>query len=285
MPSIALALIAASAFGTADFLGGFASRRASVVTVILVSQSAGFVIVVPTLLIEMTPVHRASLIWGAVAGVAGCFGLLMLFRALAIGVMSVAAPITAVIAAGLPVLVGFGLGERPGLFGWLGIGAGLAAILVVGSARSEQRAATSPGQEVHLRSVVMALAAGTGFGVFFVCLSRTPPSAGVWPLLAARTTSVMLVATIALALMRARLRADFGVVRLSALSGLLDMTANVLFLLAVRRGSLALVAVLVSLYPAVTVMLALILLRERLGAPQLVGVGLAVLAIALIAAA
>lgn len=133
------------------------------------------------------------------------------------------------------------------------------------------------------KAVALALAAGAGFGLFAVCLSRTSPGTGFWPLAGARLSSLSLLAAIVLA-GRVKLRVEAGAWTLAALSGVLDMSANVLFLLAVRHGVLALVAVLISLYPAVTVLLALGLLRERLRATQLVGIALALAAVTLIAA-
>jgi drug/metabolite transporter (DMT)-like permease len=276
-----LALCAAAAFGTGDFLGGLASRRASVWVVTLLSQAAGFAVVVPAVVVQASRPTGAGLAWGALGGIAGCAALLIFFRALSEGVMSITAPVTAVVAAGLPITVGVALGERPDARAWLGIAAGLAAIIVIGSSGHDGGAGVR--RSAHLGAIGLALAAGAGFGVFFVCLSRTPHASGLWPLVAARATSVGLLTVTVLA-SRRRLRSEPGTLRLALPSGLLDMTANVLFLLAVRQGALALVAVLVSLYPAVTVSLALTLLRERLRAQQVAGILLALIAVALIAA-
>ena len=276
MGGYALALLAAGAFGTADFLGGLASRRAGVVVVTTVSQAAGFIVVLPVLLLEPAVPERASLAWGAAGGLSGCIGLLLFFRALARGVMSLAAPVTAVVAAALPVAAGVLLGERPAMQAWLGVASGLAAVAVISSSG---RASLRPGE---WRSLGLAVAAGAGFGVFFVCLSRTSPGSGLWPLAAARMSSLILL-LIAAAAGGAAWRAEPAALRMAVVSGVLDMTANALFLLAVRQGVLALVAVLVSLYPAATVVLALAVLRERLQAAQLAGIAMALLAVGLIA--
>jgi drug/metabolite transporter (DMT)-like permease len=278
----ALALGAAVAFGTGDFLGGIASRRASVWLVVLLTQAVGFTVVIPALLLQGSHPTGSALAWGALGGVAGGIGLLMFFRALSQGHMSVTAPVTAVVAAGLPILIGVAIGERPALQAWLGIAAGLAAIVVI--SRAGHAGADPAGAGRPWGALGLALAAGAGFGIFFVCLSRTPAGSGLWPLVGARSASVTLLALTAV-VTRQALRAGPGTLRLALPSGLLDMTANVLFLLAVRQGALGLVVVLVSLYPAVTVALALTLLRERLHAAHMAGIALALAAVVLIAAA
>ena len=180
-------------------------------------------------------------------------------------------------------MVGVALGERPGSLAWLGVAAGLIAVVVIGASGKEDEQAVRREPYDPLWAVALALTAGAGFGIFFVCLSRTSPSAGLWPLAAARATALTLLA-VNLLVKRADLRADAVGLRLAIPSGLLDQAANVLFLYAVHRGVLALVAVLVSLYPSVTVILALALLRERLRAPQVAGVALALVAVVLISA-
>lgn len=279
-----LAVAAAAAFGAGDFLGGLASRRTGVLVTTAAAQAAGFSLMLPALLLLVATPDRASLTWGGLGGLAGCVGLLVFFRALSDGVMSTVAPVTAVVAAGLPIVVGVVLGERPGSLAWLGVGAGMVAVVVIGASGQGQEQAARPREPRDpLWALALALTAGIGFGIFFVCLSRTTASAGLWPLAAARMTALTLLA-VNLLIKRAELRADAAGLRLAVPSGLLDQAANVLFLYAVHRGVLALVAVLVSLYPAVTVILALAVLRERLRAPQVAGVALALLAVVLIAA-
>jgi drug/metabolite transporter (DMT)-like permease len=272
---LALALASAAAFGTADFLGGLASRRVSALLVTLAAHLAGLAVVLPVVLVLRAPVDPASLAWGVASGVFGCAGVIAFFRALASGAMSAAAPITAVVSAALPVLAGILLGERPAAQTWMGIGAGLLAVVAIsrGGARSAR---------VDRRSLALAVAAGVGFGLFFVALSRASHASGLWPLLAARVGSLSLLGAVVLA-GRMPWRAEPAALGLGAVSGAVDMTANALFLFATRQGELALVAVLASLYPAATVLLALAFLRERLRATQLAGVGLALLAVTLIA--
>jgi len=271
----ALALASAAAFGTADFLGGLASRRASALLVTLSAHLTGAVVVVPVVLFLRAPVDPASLAWGAASGVCGCAGAVVFFRALASGAMAAAAPVTAVVGAALPVVAGVLLGERPAAPAWIGVGAGLLAVGVIGRAGG-------PAARLDRRTLALAIAAGIGFGLFFVFLSRAPHASGLWPLLGARAGSLALLSVVILA-GRMPWRAEPPAVRLGAVSGAVDMTANALFLLATRQGQLALVAVLASLYPAATVLLALVVLRERLRALQLAGVALALLAVALIA--
>jgi len=276
MGGLVLALLAAVAFGTSDFLGGYATRRSSALAALLVAQVAGLAVVVPLLLAQPAPVAGPSLAWGAFGGVVGCLALVAFFRALADGMMSTAAPVTAVVAAGIPVVAGVLLGERPAVQAWLGVCAGLLAVGVIG-------ASNGPGADGarRVRALALALAAGAGFGLFFVALSRAPAGGGFWPLLGARLGSLTMLVTLVVA-GRREWRVSGDALRPAAVSGALDMTANALFLLAVRQADLVLVAVLASLYPAATVVLAYGVLRERLRAPQLAGVGLALLAVGLI---
>jgi drug/metabolite transporter (DMT)-like permease len=276
--SIAFALAAAAVFGTADFVGGVASRRAGASVVTVISQAAGFAVLLPALLLLPDLPQREALIWGAVAGLGGGIGLAVFFRALATGVMAIVSPVTAAAAAGLPVVAAILLGQQVGPMTWVGLGVGLVAVLLVGWAKGE-----APRGPV-LPSIVMAVVAGAGFGIFFVALGRAPHDSGLWPLAAARMCS-MGVLVAALVGAGGEWRAEAGSLRLSLASGVLDMSANVLYLLAVRQGNLAVIAVLASLYPAVTVLLSLGLLGERLHIRQLAGVGLALVAVGLIAAA
>jgi drug/metabolite transporter (DMT)-like permease len=272
---LALALASAAAFGTADFLGGLATRRASALLVTLSAHLTGAVVVVPVLLFLRAPVDPASLAWGAASGMCGCAGAVVFFRALASGAMAAAAPVTAIVSAALPVLAGVLLGERPGPAAWLGVCAGLLAVGAISRGGD-------PSAKFERRTLALAVGAGIGFGLFFIFLSRASHASGLWPLLGARVGSLSLLGAVILS-GRMSWRAEPGALRLGVLSGAVDMTANALFLLATRRGELALVAVLASLYPAATVLLALALLRERLRGLQLAGVALALVAVALIA--
>jgi drug/metabolite transporter (DMT)-like permease len=274
---VVLALASAVVYGGADFLGGLASRRASVFGVVALSQVVGLVALLALLPWLGGPVDGADLAWGAAAGAAGGGGLVVFFRTLARGVMSVIAPVTAVTAAAVPVVVGLFYGDTVGVWPAVGIGVALVAVVLVSAEgglsalRSARPAALAP-----------ALAAGSLFGLFFVLLDRTTADAGLTPLVAARIASVALVVVLALG-GRQSLRVTRPALPLVAVSGIGDMSANALFLLATQAdGRLAITGVLASLYPVSTVVLAQLVLRERLVGAQVAGLLSAVGAVVLI---
>jgi drug/metabolite transporter (DMT)-like permease len=275
--AVVLALASAVVYGAADFLGGLASRRAAVLGVVAISQLSGLgalLVLLPWLGGNPT---AADLAWGVAAGAAGATGLVVFFRTLARGVMSVVAPVTAVTAAAVPVGIGLLGGERVGPWATTGIVLALVAVLLVSAEHglAELTRARSAG-------LGSALVAGTAFGCFFVLLDRTSEEAGLGPLVPARLTSVALVLVIA-GVWRQSLRTGRSALPLIAASGVGDMTANALFLLATQAGGqLAVVGVLASLYPVSTVVLAQTVLRERLVAAQLGGLLVAVAAVVLI---
>jgi drug/metabolite transporter (DMT)-like permease len=275
--AVVLALASAVVYGAADFLGGLASRRASVFGVVAVSQVVGLGALLALLPWLGGPVGVPDLAWGAAAGLAGAAGLLLFFRTLASGVMSVIAPVTAVTAAAVPVLVGLLGGNRIGPWAGIGIVLALVAVVLVSA-----EGGLSALRAARPASVAPALAAGSAFGFFFVLLDRTSQESGLTPLVTARLASVALVVVVALAARR-----SLGVGRVArplvALSGVGDMSANALFLLATQQeGQLAITGVLASLYPVSTVLLAQVLLRERLAGTQIAGLGAAVVAVVLI---
>jgi drug/metabolite transporter (DMT)-like permease len=275
--SLLLALGAGLTFGAADFTGGLAAKRTPAVAVTLVSQAVG--VAVLALLMGLLPgvATPAAFTSGALAGIAGGLGLVAYLHALALGPMGVVAPLASVAGVTVPVAAGLLLGERLPPLATLGIVVGLVAIVIVaGGPRVERRAAAPAGP-------ALALLGGAGFGVFFVLLDRTPDGSGLWPLIGARASSLVLLGLIA-AVGRIALpsRAELPLI---ALSGGLDMLSNVLFLFATRTGLLTIAALLSSLYPIVVVVLARQLLAERLGRPQVVAVALAMLAVALITVA
>jgi len=274
---IVLALSSALVYGAADFCGGLAARRSAVLAVVGVSQLAGLLallLLLPALGGRPTPTDAA---WGAAAGLAGALGLAVFYRALAAGVMSIVAPVTAVCAASVPVVVGVAMGESLRLTAVLGIGLALTAVGLVAAegGRPSLRSARRAG-------LGAALLAGTAFGVFFVLLDQPSEDSGLWPLVPARAASLLLV-LVAAGGSGSRPRLAAGAVPLVALAGVLDMAANALFLLAAREGLLAIAGVLASLYPVSTVLLAQVVLQERLHRSQVLGLGAAVGAVALIA--
>ena len=202
----------------------------------------------------------------------------MFYWALGHGAMTVVAPTTAVIGAVVPVVAGLVQGERPHPVSLLGIGLAIACVaLVSGAGESDpaQRRATPR------RVLLAAILAGIGFGSLFVLLERTSEDSGMWPLVAARMTSVPILVLIVV-VTRARPGGDRRTLLLALLAGVLDMGANVLYLLAVRRGLLSIVAVITSLYPASTVALAFAVDGERVSRTQAVGLGLTAVALVLV---
>jgi drug/metabolite transporter (DMT)-like permease len=272
---LVLALGSALSFGVSDFTGALAARRASAITITITAQLAGFVLLVPALLLLPGVSSPSALALGAVAGLVGSGGLVLYLRCMAIGPMGVVSPLAAVVGAAVPVGWGVALaGEQLALTDTLGVLAGLVAVVMV---------AYVPGASVvaaGTRGPIFAAAAGVSFGLFFVALDATPADSGLWPLLGARFGGTVLLVVL-LALTR-RPFPTGPALGLAVASGLLDMVANVLFLLATRAGLLSLVSLLASLYPVVVLLLARQVLHERLTRLQAGGVALALLATTLI---
>lgn len=269
--ALILGLAAAFTYGAADFLGGHATRRSGVFGVVLLSQLIGsllFFVAFP-FFVDQEPTGRAF-VWGALSGLAGGAGVLFFYQALAVGRMSVVAPITGVEAAIVPVAWGLLSGERPTPLSLAGVGLALVAVALVSSAPAPGEIAKS-GPTAGLRQ---ALAAGLGFGLFFILLSEAGEGTGLWPLVSARAGSLSLVGAAILVTRRA-VKPTPGTIPAIAGAGLFDVSANLLYLLASRQGLLSLVAVLTSMYPASTVLLARLVLDERLVRVQVVGLVLA----------
>lgn len=276
-----LALASAVCYGAADFLGGLTSKRASTLAIVVLSQFAGLVLLILMfpLLPAASPV-RADYFWGALAGLTGGVGVALLYRALAIGVMAVVAPTTAVCAVVIPVFAAVALGERPGLVTIGGIALAIVAIALV--SQSSHPEPNGDGREARSGTAFsLALLAGVVIGFFYLALARTSDEAGLWPLIAARIVSVALFTGMAL-LTSQSLRVPAGI-RVTVLAGgALDMFANLLYLIATRSGPLSIVVTLASLYPASTVVLARVVLHERLSRLQWLGVLCAMVAVAMI---
>jgi drug/metabolite transporter (DMT)-like permease len=278
-----LALGAAVFYGSADFFGGLTARRASTIATVVWSQFAGFILLLLILpFLPASTVSSRDWIWGFVAGFTGGIGVALLYRALAVGTMAVVAPTTAVIAAIIPVLFAFVLGERLRPLTLVGVALALVAIGLV--SRSAPQRGSEAGQSAS-RSLppgfILALLAGGSVGIFFLALARTTSAAGMWPLIAARIASITLFGLIALAT-RKTLRMSRSAAATAASGGALDMLANALYMIAARIGPLSIVVTLASLYPASTVVLARFVLRERLGVVQGIGLGCALGAVAMI---
>lgn len=275
--AVLLALCSAATYGVGDFLGGMAAKRARAVAVLLWSHLFGLgLLLLSTTFISGEATARDWLL-GATGGLAGAAGVGLLYRALSIGPMGAVAPVTALLAAAVPVIAGFAKGERPEAAAVIGMAAAVVAIVLISA---EGGGSMRPSD---LRGVTLALGAGLGFGLFFVALSYTGDDSGMWPLVGARSASVGLIGGLAL-IGRIDAEVPGGNPRLlTAGAGALDVAANVLYLLAIREGLLSVVSVLSSLYPASTVVLAWIVLRERFAPMQRVGLALAVGAATLMA--
>ena len=276
---VVLALGAALMYGLSDFMGGLVSRRASVWGVAAVTQFTAIVVIgVAALLLPGQP-DMADWLWGALAGLGTGTGTAFLYRGLSLGRMGVVAPLSAVGAAMLPVAVGLATGERPPLLTWVGIVAAIPAIWLVSSAAGEGDTKRGPFGE----GVLDGLLAGLGFGLMFAALGQVPEAAGLAPLAAAEITSVPAVIVLASVMGHAWLprerTASWGTG-----VGALAAGASVLYLFASQSGLLTVAAVITSLYPVFTILLAATLLRERIHGPQAIGLILAGIAVSLIAA-
>lgn len=278
-------LMSAITYGAADFLGGFATRKTGVFSVIVMSQmfSAPLLLALLPFLAGDGPTAQ-SLAWGAVSGLAGAAGIGFFYKGLSLGRMSVVAPVTAVLSATIPVIYGLIDGERPGPLALGGVGLALLAVgLVSASPENIVDGQHSPDKVFGAEGLWHAFASGVGFGLFFILLSRAGGSeAGIWPLIGARAASISSMVAGAL-LLRRSLRPARGALPAIAGAGLLDVGANVFYLISTRYGLLSIVAVVTSMYPASTVVLARVVLDERLYRLQTAGLVVAVAGLALIA--
>jgi drug/metabolite transporter (DMT)-like permease len=282
--AVLLALIAAIAYGVSDFLAGLMSRRASVFMVTLVAEAISTIVVCAALPFSGGVVDGASLLWGAVAGLGTVGGSLFLYRGLARGSMSIVGPVSAVVTAAGSATVGVALGERPGPVTVAGIVLACIAVALVSMSAPSERVS----RDEAWRALINATAAGIGFAVLFVGLNRAGGRAGLWPV-AAATLMATLLALIAVVIAVLRSHVQLGSVRRIASGGVavgvLGGGATVAYFVATHRGLLTVTAVITSLYPATTVLLALAVLRERMRRVQTLGAGLAAVAVALLSSA
>jgi uncharacterized membrane protein len=276
-----LALGAATFYGAADFLGGIAARRATTVATVLTTQGAGLLMLLACspLMLDLV-MSRRDMLFGVLAGLTGSLGVALLYKALAIGPMSVVAPVTAVCAVIVPLAVGLLQGESITAAAAIGVVIAVAAIGLLGMGPAPAGAPAPPAADLA-RGLRVALGSGVAIGFFLVTLGETSAAAGLWPLAVSRAVSIALFSTMAL-VTRQDLLVPRAALAPAIACGGLDMVANALYLVAVRQGQLSLVATLASLYPASTVLLARVVLGERLGAWQQLGVVAAVAAIVLI---
>lgn len=279
--AVLLALIAAIAYGVSDFLAGLMARRASVFLVTLIAEAAATIVVGAALPFTGGVIDGTTLLMGGIAGLGGGGGAMFLYRGLARGSMSIVGPVSAVVTAAGSATAGVALGERPGLVTAAGI---VLACVAVALVSMSEPTGTVPRGEAW-RALLNATAAGIGFAVLFVGLNRAGDGAGLWPV-AAATVMSMILALIGVvgALLRkheevgSAQRISLGSVGVGALGG----GATVAFFVATHHGLLTVTAVITSLYPVTTVLLALGFLRERLRRVQTVGAVLAAVAVALL---
>jgi drug/metabolite transporter (DMT)-like permease len=271
---VLLALAAAVAYGSADFIGGLLSKRASVWTIAVVMQAAGAAGLSVVAAVGYDWPGARDLAWGAAAGIGSGAGTFFLYRGLAGGRMSVVAPLSAVGAAVLPVLIGVATGERPDLSAWIGVTLALPAIFLV----SREPSSTAPGGGVR-----DGLLAGAGFGLLFVALGQVPEEAGIWPLAFGQIAATLILFTCSRLSRAPKPRPSSRVYAGAVAGGLISSTATLLYQLAVYGELVSVAAVLTSLYPAVTVALAAVVLHERVTRTQSAGLALAAVAVVLIA--
>ena len=272
-------LAAALAYGASDFIAGLLSRRMSSLQVAAVGQLTATVCTAAALPLTSPPApHAAALAWGAASGLGAAIGTLALYRGLALGKMAVAAPLSGVGAAALPVIAGFALGERPSQLALAGIVLSLPAVWLVSKADSNTGAAD---RWSFSAGVGDGLLAGVGFALLFLGLDRAGNTTGLWPVAAAQLASAVLLCGGAL-IRRTSLLSKARSMAAAASVGVFGGVATVLFFAATHAGLLSLAAVLTSLYPAFTVLLARFTLGERFGRVQSIGLGLAGVAVVLI---
>ena len=306
MLTVILGFATSLVYGFADFFGAIAARRINAVLVTFLSGISGLLF-----LLTLTPALGASfdqqtLFWGISAGIASAFAMTCLYASLAIGPISIVSPLGAVVSAIVPAAVGFALGERFGWTGWIALGVILVAVVLVGFV---------PGEAVRLPSLkglILGIAAGSGIGVVLICLAMAPDESGLGPVILLRSVSagilggLLLVRVIAskagaageagaasnagadgksktFRLTTGRVEPKFWLAVIVA--GLFDSSANVFFLLAARvpDGTLTVVSVLTALYPLGTIILARLVLKERIALVQQIGIGLALGGSALLA--
>ena len=277
MLTILLSSVTSLLFGCSDFLGGLASRRDSAFAVTANAHLIGLAIMAVAVVVFPSPFGVADLAWGAAAGVAGGIGVTALYGALAVGRMGVVAPLTAALSGSLPALYDLLRGTALRPLSLVGLAIALVAIVIVSASGDPEERAEMPS-----RAIALAVLAGVGFTGCFIFFSLAAKTSGLMPLLAARVVSVALLMAITFARRgHVTLAPD---ARASAYgAGALDAAANVTMLTAIRVGPLAVASVLGSLYPVVTILLARVVLKERLRPVQRAGVALALAAVMLTA--
>jgi drug/metabolite transporter (DMT)-like permease len=295
MLSVVLGFIGAITFGAADFIGGLASKRISATKVTFVSGLVGFGVALVGSLVIPSVFSWQAIFWGAMAGVVGSAAIMLLYASLAIGPMSILSPLGAFVSAVVPVTWALTTGETLGTFGFVGLGLGLVAVVFVGFV--PEKNAVRPS----FKGLAMSIAAGVLIGAFLIFIDRAPADAGLIPLIANRIVSASImgltIAVIAGVRLARRSRAHIATssgyestvdawrpgLKLAVLTGIIDGTGNALLLLGIQIGDLSVMSVLTAMYPAGTIILAGVVLKERVAPIQAVGLVLAITAAALLA--
>jgi uncharacterized membrane protein len=270
--SIIFAALSALTFGVSDFVGGFTSKRVPALAVVVWAHVVGLAALVVAIPFYAGSPSGPIFLWGALSGLSGVIGLIFLFRGLSEGRMAVVAPVSAVISAIVPVVYGLSLGERPGPLAATGMVVGVVAIWLASS--------SAPGT-AGPSGLGFGVLAGLGFAGFFIFLAAAPDDAGSWLLVPARIASVTVVLAVA-AIAHTPMRLPRDARLPVAFVGVAEVVANGLFVAAVSSGLVSLVAVVTSLYPAFTVLLAFFVAREHVRARQWVGLAGAVACLALV---
>lgn len=277
--AVVFALCAALSYGCSDFIGGLVSRRTSAWSVAVVSACSSTLFTSLVALFSSGSPRPADVGWAVLGGVGSGAGLVFLYRGLSAGRMGVVAPVSAVGAALVPVLFGLVGGERPGPVVWGGIAVALPAIWLVSSPPAEHSS-----EDRSMRAGLLdGMLAGIGFGLLFACLGQVPRSSGLWPLALVQVVSVAAVIGLATALRNPWVPRQRSVLWATS-TGPFAAAATLLFLLASQRGFLTVAGVLTSLYPASTVLLASVVLRERVHRTQALGLALCAVTVVLVAA-
>lgn len=282
--AILLALASAVGYGCSDYAAGLASREASVIRITIVAETASvllMLLVVPWVSTQAPTL--ASVTWSAAAGIGGIGGAMALYLGFRNAAFSVAAPVSAVASAGFSVLAGLLFGEHPSGLSLTGIALALPAIVGVSASPAAQPAPGAAGSGRHAAGVLWGLAAGVGFAVLFIGLNRAGSGSDLWPLVIAQVTGLAAVCLVGAG--RGQLRAPAARAGwLAIVTGVTGAAGTLLYFIATHAGLLAVTAVITSLYPASTILLARVLLRERLTRIRIAGLCLAAASVALIAA-
>ena len=271
-----LSLLAAAFYGAGDFAAGLAGRRIGAGMITVVVQAFGLAAAgIAVLAFPGDPPSASALGWGAASGVGSALGTLALYRGLAVGQMSVVAPLSAVVTAALPVIIGLSMGEHLSLSARVGVGAALPAICLI-----SWGGAPSNNDSRHAGFAEGALS-GVGFALLFVSLARAGTQSGAWPLVPGQVVALVLVLPFGWRTRRGW-QSGSWTTTLAVAAGVLCGMANLMFLAATSHGQLSIIAVLTSLYPAVTVLFARLVLRERWNVVRIAGFVATAVAIVLI---